>query len=342
MKKVLAIILVLALTLSLAACGSKDAPVDKTGVLGIVMPSATHGFLGESIAHAKAEADAIAADTGLEVKFLTSAESSEQNNQLDGLIEDGVDCIVLWPHNGDEVRSSAQAVMDAGIPLIIYDRLINDFVPTAEMMGDNETIGKMTGEYFNSFFATDLAAGKVNVLEFKGDNSTVPEQRSQGFKSTADANINVVQQFSTDWQRAKAMEQLETWFASSSKADVEALKAIFTHDDEVALGVLDAIDNYDGDAKLDIRLVSGVGGRVENLDTFVPWEEKGVKQVTYAFSPSMVRDAVKLGADVVMNGATPSGLQLIATEEIDNTTEQDFRQGEIFKTRYSIEMPVAE
>jgi len=337
MKKVLAIVLALVLVLGMVACGGgKTAEPEKAGTLGVVMPNATHGFLGESIAHAKAEADAIAAETGLTVKFLTSAESSEQNNQIDQLIADGVDCIVLWPHNGDEVRSSAQAVMDAGIPLIIYDRLINDFVPTAELMGDNETIGKMTGEYFNKFFATELAAGKVNILEFKGDNSTVPEQRSKGFASTASANINIVQQFSTDWQRAKAMEQLETWFASSSVADIEALQGIFTHDDEVVLGVLDAINNYDGAAKLNIKLVSGVGGRVENLDTFAPWAAKGVMQVTYAFSPAMVRDAVKLGSEIVLDGATPTGLILVPTVEIDNSNEQEFRTNDIFVTRYSI------
>lgn len=342
MKKVFAIVLVMALILSMAACGSTGPAEEdaKTGVLGVVMPNATHGFLGESIAHAKAEAEAIAEETGMEVKFLTSAESSEQNNQIDQLIADGVDCIVLWPHNGDEVRSSAQNVMDAGIPLIIYDRLINDFKPTAELMGDNVTIGEMTGKYFNQFFADELKAGeKVNILEFKGDNSTVPEQRSSGFKSTADAGINVVQQFSTDWQRSKAMEQMETWLSSSSVEDVEALKAIFTHDDEVVLGVLDAIENYDGPAKLDIRLVSGVGARKENLDTFAPWAEKGVMQVTYAFSPAMVRDAVTLGADVVLGNENPSGLILIPTVEVDNSNEQDFRKNDIYVTRYSIEMP---
>lgn len=332
MKKALSILLAFTFALSLVGCTAK---VEKK-VLGVVMPNATHGFLGESIAHAKAEAEAIAKETGMEVKFLTSAESSEQNNQIDQLITDKVDCIVLWPHNGDEVRSSAQAVKDAKIPLIIYDRLITDFVPTAELMGDNVTIGKMTGEYFNKFFAKELTAGKVNILEFKGDNSTVPTQRSEGFASTANANFNIVQQFSTDWQRAKAMEQMETWLSSSSVADIEALKAIFTHDDEVVLGVLDAIANYDGKAKLDIRLVSGVGARKENLDTFAAWDAKGVKQVTYAFSPAMVRDAVRLGANVILGKAKPSGLILVPTVEVDNTSEKAFRTNPIYVTRYSI------
>lgn len=343
MKKLLALILTLTMIFMLAACGP-TAPATDTGstapeepskkVLAVVMPNATHGFLGESIKHAEAATKLLAEKNGFDYKFLTSAESSEQNNQLDTLINEKVDCIVLWPHNGDELRSGAQKVMDAGIPLIVYDRLISGFKPTAEVMGDNVTIGQETGKYLNKYFAEDLAKGEVSILEFKGDNSTVPQQRSDGFKETADKNFKVVQQFSTDWQRAKAQEQMETFLTTSSAKDIEKIKAVFTHDDEVVLGVLDAIINYQGPAKLDIRLVTGVGGRRENLDTFKPYNEQyGLDQVTYLFSPTMVRDAVEYGAKL-LNGETVSGLYLIDTLEIDLSSEQEFRGTEIYKIRY--------
>ena len=125
-------------------------------MLGIVMPNATHGFTGESIKHAKAAAEEYAKKGGFEYKFLTSAEASEQNNQLDTLINEKVDCIVLWPHNGNELRSGAMKVVEAGIPLIIYDRLIEGFKPTAEVMGDNFTVGEETGRYLNKYFEEDL------------------------------------------------------------------------------------------------------------------------------------------------------------------------------------------
>lgn len=336
MKKLLTMLLALVLAVGLIGCTKEEVKTEEKKVLAVVMPAASHGFMGESIAHAEAEAKAIADETGMEVRFLTSGDSSEMNNQLDSLIADNVSTIVLWPHNGDEVKSSAQAIKDAGIPLVIYDRLIEGFVPTVELMGDNVTIGEMTGEYFNEFFATELAAGQVNVLEFQGDNSTVPTQRSEGFASTANANIKIVQQFTTNWQRQTAMEQMETWLSTSSVADVEALKAVFTHDDEVVLGVLDAMENYDGAAKLDIRLVSGVGARKENLDTFAAWDAKGVKQVTYAFSPAMVRQAVRLGADMILGTENPSGQILVDTVEVDNTNEAEFRNNPIYVTRYSL------
>lgn len=303
-------------------------------MLGIVMPNATHGFTGESIKHAKAAAEEYAEKGGFEYKFLTSAEASEQNNQLDTLINEKVDCIVLWAHNGNELRSGAMKVVEAGIPLIIYDRLIEGFKPTAEVMGDNFTVGEETGRYLNKYFEEDLKKGPVNIIEFKGDNSTVPQQRSEGFARTADKNIKIVQQFSTDWQRAKAQEQMETFLNSVSKEEAESIKAVFTHDDEPMLGVIDAIMNYQGPAKLNIKLVTGVGGRRENIETFDIYKnELGIDQVTFLFSPVMVRDAVKMGAEV-LEGKKFDGLYLIPTEMIDNNNYKEYMKGEQWKIRY--------
>lgn len=330
-SKLMALLVMGTMIFALTGCfgGSK-----KNQTLAVVMPNATHGFLGESIKHAEAATKEFAKKYKFEYKFLTSAESSEQNNQLDTLINEKVDCIVLWPHNGDELRSAAQKVMDAGIPLIIYDRLIEGFKPTAEVMGDNVTIGQKAGEYLNEYFKNELAEGKVAILEFKGDNSTVPQQRSEGFAETADKNFQIIQQFSTDWQRAKAQEQMETFLNTSSVKEIEKIKAVFTHDDEVVLGVLDAIINYKGPAKLNIRLVTGVGGRRENLDTFRPYkDEYGIDQVTYLFSPTMVRDAIEYGVKV-LNGEEISGLYLIDTQEIDLSNEAEFRKSDIYKIRY--------
>ncbi|MDD5367889.1 MAG: substrate-binding domain-containing protein [Anaerolineaceae bacterium] len=306
-------------------------------VMGIVMPNADHGFTGESIAHAQAYAKDMAAKGGFTYKFLTAGETSEQNNQVDTLINEKVNVIVMWPINGDELRSAAQKIVDAKIPLVIYDRLITGFTPTVEFMGDNTLIGNMTGEYFNKYFKADIDAGKdINILEFKGDLSTVPTQRSDGFKAKASPKFKIFQSFTTNWQRSTALDQMETFLNTSSVADIESIKAVFTHDDEVVLGVLDAIAGYKGPAKLDIRLVSGVGARKENLDIFPEYKTKfNIDQVTYAFSPAMIDSAVQLGIDI-LDGKNPSGLILGPTVEVDNASAEAFRTNPIYITRYSL------
>lgn len=310
--------------------------------IGVIMPSATHGFTGESIQHAEAEIKKLAEERGFEHKFLTAEEASGQVTHVETLLSWEPDVIIMWPIEGDALRSAAQSIIDADVKLIIYDRLIEGLTPTAEVMGDNETIGKLTGEYFNKFFASEIETGnKVSYLEFMGDSSTVPKQRSDGFKSTiGEAFVLANEPYSTDWQRQKSMEQMENWLNTADAAKIEELKAIFTHDDEVALGVLDALKNYSGSANLDVQLLSGVGGRKENIETFEKPGVDGLKQVTYLFSPSMIREAVKIGVSAAYgeqyNGSDITGLILIDTMEIDESKIAEYTSSDIYKERYSL------
>ncbi len=332
MKKLLGLALLLVTVFALSACGGKD----DTKTIAVIMPSADHGFLGESINHAEAATQSLAEADGYNYVFLISDDVVEQANQIDQVIADGVDVVVLWPHNGDELKSAAQQIVDEGIPLIIYDRLISDFNETAELLGDNVTIGEETGTYFNTYFATELAAGAVNILEFKGDNSSVPTQRSEGFWSTADTNFNKLQEWSTGWSKDTAQQQMETFLTTSSQADVESVQAIFTHDAEVAAGVLSAIEGYTGTYTLNIQLVSAVSASRELLALFDHYETLGIDQVAYSFSPAMVVDAIQLGIDV-LNDVTVSGQYLVATEMVDNTNFEAFMQGPVYTLRYSLE-----
>lgn len=355
MKKLLTMVLALVILVSMTACGAKEEattepttepaatekPAEKTKelegkMLGILTPNATHGFTAESIQHAEAEAKALSEEYGFEYKFITANESSEQSNGVDTILGMNPDCVVLWPITGDELRSAAQNVMDAGVPLIIYDRLIEGFTPTNWLMGDNDTIGEESGNYFNEFFKEDLAAGQVNILEFKGDSSTVPMQRSQGFVKTANPNFNIVQSFDTGWQRQTSMEHMENFLNTKSVEEIESVQGIFTHDDEIVLGVMDAIKNYDGPAQVNIRLLSGVGGRRENLELFKNPGIEGMELMTYSFSPAMVRAAVKYGVDI-LKGETLEDHYLLPTVMIDQTNVDDYMKSEEFVTRYSLE-----
>jgi len=322
--------------------GTTAAAADGTAnagrpVVAVLTPNATHGFTGDSIRHAHAATAELSDEFDVDFRLVTSAESNEQNNQITQMINEQVDVIVLWPHNGDEVRSGALSIEEAGIPLVVYNRLIPGFTPTAEVAGDNIGIGELAGEYFNQFFAADLAAGEVNILEFRGDNSIVPIERNQGFESTMHANMNIVQSFVTGWQRQVAMEQMETFLNTSSVEQIESIQAIFTHDDEVVLGVLDAIENYNGAANLNIRLISGIGGRAQNLELFDSiYDRLNIYKITYEFSPVMVRDPIIAGARIA-NGENVTGTIRIPTFEIDSTTIDEFMASESFIRRYSLD-----
>jgi ribose transport system substrate-binding protein len=330
MKKMLIIGLVL-----LAAAGAVFAgPGGQKPILGVVTPAADHGFTGESIRHGEAEAKALAEANGWDYRYLTALEDGMQNNAIDTLIALKPSVIVLWPLQGEAQRAAAQRIVDAKIPLIIYDRFITGFTgQAADISGDNVTIGEMMGTYFAKYFQN--VSGTVNYLQFLGDSSTVPKERADGFTSTAGSKFRIVQSFVTNWSQQTAMEQLETYLNTASRAEVESIQAIYTDDDEEVLGIVSALKNYRGPATLNVKIVSGVGGRRENMELFTNSGLPGVDFLTYWFSPSFIRDAVKLGGDIIQGKSVPKDVK-IPTKEIDKTNYRAHMDSPEYKTRYSI------
>ena len=338
MKKLL-VISVLLLTAAFVFAGGGG---QQRQLMGIVTPGGTHGFTGESILHGNAEANALAAQHGFDYRYLTANEDGQQNNAIETLVSLKPKVIVLWPLKGDAQLGAAQSIIDAKIPLVIYDRFIENLRGhVADISGDNVGIGESMGRYFLKTFSS--ASGTVNILRFIGDASTVPRERYTGFDSVTGSKFRVIQMFDTGWSQQRAQEHMETYLNTASRQEIESLQAIYTDDDEEVMGVVSALRNYRGPATLNIKLISGVGGRRENMELFTNSGLRGVDFVTYTFSPSFIRDAIRLGLDVMQGKGVnapigPRGAPFIRIpfEEIDKTTYQKYMSSDFYKTRYSL------
>ena len=341
MKKLVALFLSLLLMLSVATA------MADTLKIGIVTPDADHGFLGESIAHARAEIEAQVAALGagnLEYKYEVGGEAAKQIAAIDNILTWDPDVIVLWPLEGEQLRNAAQTIVDADVKLIIYDRLIDGFEgKAAEIMGDNETIGKWMGEYLLKYFKDRLDAGEtLQYLLFIGDSSTVSVQRTKGMVDALEASpyakqfVQIQESFLTNWSNATAQDQMENWLTTTDPKTVADLDFFCPHDDEVVDGVTIAINNFTGEQN--IKLVTGVGGRRETLATY---ENSKIDLVTYFFSPSFIRESIRLGIAAAKGeqyqGQDIKGqLFLIPSIEIDKTTVEAFKNSKEFTERYSI------
>ena len=360
MKKFLALVTSLAMVLAvLTGCGSTsdestggDAAGEggdtaaETYKVGLVILSGDHGFTGESVRHAELEAEALMEEhDDLEIVVKSCAEASAQITEIENLIAEGdIDAIMLWPTEGEALRSAAQTIVDAGIKLVVYDRLIEDFEGLeGQMMGDNFSIGEEMGEYLNTYFADD---DQVNYLRFVGDSSTVTSQRSGGMDEVIDANkFNQINEtFVTDWSTETAQEQMENWLNAHSDEEIESLDLIVTHDDEIVDGVTIALQNYynnNPDSGLNVKLITGVGARRETLATYDETVANGIELVTYFFSPSFARNAIRLGiaaaAGEQYDGQDITGqLFLIPSQQVDKSNVEEFRASDEFAERYSV------
>lgn len=218
-------------------------------------------------------------------------------------------------------------------------------------MGDNEEIGRLMGEHLLKCFTSDLEAGQTMAyLRFIGDSSTVSIQRSGSMDAVIQASQytkkfkRLRDDYQTDWSNATAQEQMENWLNTASAQEIAGLNFIITHDDEIVDGIVVALQNYvdsNPTANLKLKLISGVSGRRETLGAFDKPVAGGLELVTYNFSPSMIREAIRLGVAVAYGeqykGQNVEGqMFLIDTSEIDKNTVDEFRSREVFKERYSL------
>src|SRR5260221_3597476 len=70
-----------------------------------------------------------------------------QNAQAENMLTQGVDVLLVAPHNGRTAAFIVEAAHRAGVPVIAYDRLINDADVDLYMSFDNERVGQMQAEH---------------------------------------------------------------------------------------------------------------------------------------------------------------------------------------------------
>ncbi len=173
--------------------------------------------------------------------------------------------------------------MKAGIPVINVDREFSD--PGAQrtvIKGDNYGAGFQAGQYF----ARELKC-KGNVVEIQGiAGISVTTQRTKGFADAikqCSGGIKVVARQPADFAPDKGLAVMQNILQAQQKID-----AVFTHDDDMAQGVVQAIKNANRDKDM---WLTGVGGSKAAMDMI---KQGGLYRATFLYNPSMAADGVAL------------------------------------------------
>lgn len=218
--------------------------------IAVMVPSADHGWTGAVLSYAQEKVDEINAGSDFTAKLYAATDVENQIQQVDDLLAntDGLAGIVILPYDNG-LQSTLEKIAAADVPFVQFDRCISSDVIDAKVVanvkGDNEGIGYETAKRFieNGLTKEDY------VYEMIGDNSSVPELRSKGFRtylteqgwSDEEIDAVVVKSAATGWSRDTGKELFESWFGSA-QCDAEKRNWIFTHDDEIAMGVLESFN----------------------------------------------------------------------------------------------------
>ncbi len=196
-----------------------------------------------------------AQELGVTLEF--SNAQQKQENQIAALrtfIAEKVDVIGISPiveTGWDAVFEEAKA---AGIPIIIVDRraAVNENLYATYLGSDFEAEGQKAGQEM-----ARLLNGHGNVVELVGTIGSAPaNDRYKGFREIinpkAYPNIKIIDSQSGDFTVAKGKEVMAAFLQAHGKN----ISALFSHNDEMSLGAIQAIEEYGLRPGVDIKIVS--------------------------------------------------------------------------------------
>jgi ribose transport system substrate-binding protein len=246
------------------------------------VPPTDHGWLGAISKDAKAAAEK---HDDVDFELLQAADSDSQAQQIEQAIAKKPDVLVVLPQDGAALTPVAQKAERAGIPVVNIDRLFTaPDAATATVLGDNYQIGVLAANYI-----ADELKCQGNVVEVQGlAGISVTTDRTKGFTDTLKTKcpgggIRIVASQPGDFNPDKGLTVMENILQAQRSID-----AVYTHDDDMAQGVVRAIRNANRD---DEMFLTGVGG---SQDAMKQIEEGGLYRATFLYNPNMAGTAVNM------------------------------------------------
>jgi ribose transport system substrate-binding protein len=258
------------------------------------VPPTDHGWLGQVAAKAQEAADQW---EDVEFRLVEAADADSQASQIQTLINEEPDAIVVLPYDGEALTPVAEEAMAAGIPVINVDRLFaTPEAARSTILGDNYGIGVQAAAYLGE--QLDCEGSVVEIQGLAG--ISVTEDRTAGFADTLEElcgdGIEIVAQQPGDFNPDTGLEVMEAILQANDDID-----AVYTHDDDMAEGVVAAIENA---GREDDMILTGAGGSCAAFDRI---EDGGLYAATYLYSPTMAGSAVNM-ARLIAQGRGMSDL----------------------------------
>ena len=220
-----------------ASVGSSDSTSsagggETGGLIAIITPSPDNPFF-------KAEGDAAAAKAG-ELGYESSISShdddpNKQSELIDTAISRGAVAIVLDNAGADASIGPVQKAKDAGIPVFLIDREINQTgIATSQIVSNNSQGAQLAGQAF-----VEATGGKGNYVELTGKESdTNAGVRSQGFADVIGQYPDLVKVASetANWDQQEGFSKMETLIQRNPD-----IVGVIAGNDTMALGAVAAL-----------------------------------------------------------------------------------------------------
>ena len=242
MKKLITLLLVVTMLATLCAANAEGLTI------GYSTKTITNDAFQLSLYNAVKEAVEANGDTFVGVLAESQTAVATQVNQIEDLINQGVDGLVINPMDSNACIQVLEKAKEAGIPVVLVDQGIeagHEDLYVTFISTDNLAGGKSAGERM----AQELG-GAGNVIIVRGANgSQAGDDRADGFKQGIEGTgLVLINEQPGDWVVDKAMQVTENMIQANPD-----IQGIFCCSDNMLPGILQALKNNDLE---DVKIIS--------------------------------------------------------------------------------------
>jgi len=226
--------------------------------------------------------------------------ADKQANDVDNLLTQGVDVLVIAPHDATQAASMVDKAKAQNVPVISYDRLINSDKIDLYVSHQVPIIGRKIAEYALS----KVPEGNyIMVYGASTDNNAVIMQKEQlavlqpaidSKKITIKAN-----QFITDWKPEEALKMVENALTQNG----DNIQAVVVSNDGMAGGAISALEKRGLTGKV---IVTGQDAQKDALQRIAEGKQSmTIYKPIIPLANAAVEAAIKLAKKETLTDAKP-------------------------------------
>jgi D-xylose transport system substrate-binding protein len=343
--------------LLLAACSTPNATEkSSTGAgefaaakgcqnVGILLPESDSSARYEAYDRPLLEQEIKAALPGVTIQYANANNNAAtQQNQAEAALTKGACILVVDPNDSEQAAVIVQQAKASGVPVIAYDRLIQDPDLAYYVSFDNEKVGELQGQYI----ADQVAAGKIkpgsSLVMINGaqtDNNALLFRKGalsklQPLVDKGDLKL-VFDQYTPNWDNARAQSLMEGVLTKESNN----VQVAYVANDGMANTVIAALRTQNLNGKV---LVTGQDATLTGIQNIltgdqamtiykpIAEEAKATAQLVAALSKGEDTAALTNGKVEVQGGnAIPSVLATPIVVDQQNVADTVIKDGFLTK-----------
>lgn len=281
------------------ATADADTTVTGSGSVGLSVSTLNNPFFVTLQEGAQSKADELGIDL---IVVDAGDDSAKQASDIEDLVSKDISVLIVNPVDSDAVAPAVEDAVAKGIKVIAVDRVVNGVDVDCSIASDNVAGAQMAADYL-----VELVGEGTKVAELEGVNgASATIDRGEGFHKVADEKLDVVASQTANFNRAEGMSVMENILQANPD-----VKAVFAHNDEMALGAVEAIGGKD-------IVVAGF----DATDDAIAAVKDGTMACTVAQKPDLMGATAVEVAQKLMNGETveksmPVEVKLITKDNVE-------------------------